>query len=180
MTAGAGADTGEGAGAATRAGRAARAGFAAGAARRTGAGRGVATVTSGSVAATCPGPRPLLSRRQTMPARQARRPATSGVSRPQAATHLDRLPPPHAWHRPAKFPQILTHRPAPGLMTFCQFASGTFGNVAAGTQATSAPPPGRQAAYQGHHRRGGLRTREGLELWRRSWPAHPAYGQSTM
>jgi Ca2+-binding EF-hand superfamily protein len=26
-------------------------------------------------------------------------------------------------------------------MTFCQFASGTFGNVAAGTQATSAPPP---------------------------------------
>src|SRR5215831_17582081 len=48
-----------------------------------------------------PRPRPFLSRRQTMPARQARRPATSGVSRPQAATHLDRIPPPHAWHRPA-------------------------------------------------------------------------------
>src|SRR5256886_10267174 len=45
---------GEGAGAETRAGRAARAGMVARAARRTGGGRGAVTVTSGSVAATCP------------------------------------------------------------------------------------------------------------------------------
>src|SRR5262249_56156759 len=84
-----------------------------------------------------PEPRPLLSRRQTMPARQARRPATSGVSPPQAATHLDRIPPPHTWHRPANLSQILKHSPAVGLTTFCQFISGTFGNVAAGTHFSS-------------------------------------------
>src|SRR5262249_5856113 len=72
-----------------------------------------------------PRPRPHLSRRQTMPVRQARRPATSGVLRPQAATHFDRIPPPHAWHQPANLPEILEHSPAPGLMTFCQFISGT-------------------------------------------------------
>jgi Ca2+-binding EF-hand superfamily protein len=37
----------------------------------------------------------------------------------------------------AEFPQILEYPPAPGLMTFCQFPSGTFGNVAAGTHAGS-------------------------------------------
>src|SRR5262245_4845832 len=45
----------------------------------------------------------------------------------------------------AEFPQILEYPPAPGLMTFCQFPSGTFGNVAAGTHAGSdrreAPAP---------------------------------------
>src|SRR5262249_41499269 len=33
--------------------------------------------------------------------------------------------------------QILEHSPAVGLMTFCQFISGTFGNVAAGTHLAS-------------------------------------------
>src|SRR5215831_29922 len=91
-----------------------------------------------------------------MPARQARRPATSGVSRRQAATRLDRIPPPHAWHRPANLSRILEHSPAAGLMTFCQFISGTFGNVAAGTQAASrsgcSSSRGYQAAHEGTSR----------------------------
>src|SRR5215471_7888861 len=67
---------------------------------------------------------------------------SGGLSRPQTATHqipppLDQIPPPHAWHRPANLPQILEHSPALGLMTFCQFISGTFGNVAAGTHLAS-------------------------------------------
>src|SRR6478752_8450219 len=83
--------------------------------------------------------RPLASRRQTRPARRARRLAIGGVSRRQAATPLDHVPPPPAWHRSANFSQILKHSPRAGPMTFYQFMSGTFGNVALGTQSTCSP-----------------------------------------
>src|SRR6516165_8965149 len=47
-----------------------------------------------------------------------------------------------------EFPQILEYPLAPGPMTFCQFISGTCGNVAAGTHLASdrldAPFPRRQ------------------------------------
>src|SRR5258708_6754629 len=79
-----------------------------------------------------------------------------------------------------EFPQILEHPPAPGLMTFCQFASGTFGNVAAGTQATSAPPPDVEPPTRDITGEAVSELEKALELWRRSWPAHPAYGGSTM
>src|SRR5262249_35455164 len=100
--------------------------------------------------------------------------------RPQAATHLDRIPPPHAWHPTGEFPQILEHPPAPGLMTFCQFPSGTFGNVAAGTQATSAPPPDVKPPIRDITGEAVSKLKKALELWRRSRSAHPAFGESTM
>src|SRR5258708_4262803 len=79
-----------------------------------------------------------------------------------------------------EFPQVLEHPPAPGLMTFCQFASGTLGNVAAGTQATSAPPPDVKPPTRDITGEAVSELEKALELWRRSWPAHPAYGGSTM
>jgi hypothetical protein len=48
-------------------------------------------------------PRSETSRRRAVSARRPRWPATSGVSRSQAATPLDHIPPPHAWHRLANF-----------------------------------------------------------------------------
>src|SRR5437899_1442754 len=90
--AGAGAEGREGAGAEIRADGIERAGLAAGVARRTGAGRGAVTVTSGSVVATCPRPRPATS------TRRLRRPATEGNGEHKAATHLDHAHPSHAWY----------------------------------------------------------------------------------
>src|SRR2546430_12095124 len=139
--AGVGADAGEGAGAPTRAGRAARAGLAAGAARRTGAGRVAATVTSRSVAAACP----QAEFAPVKPPDDASAPSAAARNTPRfaaASRDASRPYPPAPRMAPTgKFSQILEHPPAPGLMTFCQFASGTFGNVAAGTQGLRAPLP---------------------------------------
>jgi len=159
--AGAGADGGEGAGAGTRAVRAARAGAAAGAARRTGAGRGAVTVTSGSVAATCPQAPPGTIK------------ALGNVSAPTAAACSKRRF--AAASRDAPRP----HPSAPRMAPTGEFASnsgafagcgshdvlpiqlGTCGNVAAGTHAAnrSGCSPSRrcQATYEGHHRRGDLK-----------------------
>jgi hypothetical protein len=180
--AGVGADAGEGADAATRAGRAARAGLAAGAARRTGAGRGAATVTSGSVAATCP-------RAAFPPAK-----APADASAPSAAARnklrfaaASRDPP--RSHPPAprmaptdEFPQILGHPPAPGPVTFCQFASEHLAMWPLG-HTLQAPLPGRSAGQPpARDITGGAvsELEKALELWRRKSPAHPADGQSTM
>src|SRR5262249_4456893 len=75
-----------------------------------------------------------------MPARQARRPATSGVSRPKAATHLDCAPrPTHDTNR--RIPSNSGTSASSRFHDFLPIRIGTFGNVAAGTHATGAPPP---------------------------------------
>jgi hypothetical protein len=123
----------------------------AGSARRGGRGfgRGTLTVTSGRVseiwpqAASTPVKMPDDASAPSAAARNKRRfaAASRDASRP--------CPPAPRMTPTGEFPQILEHPPAPGLMRFCQFPSGTFGNVAAGTHATGAPPPRRQAADPG-------------------------------
>src|SRR6516165_9353684 len=123
---------------------------AAGSARRggRGLGRGALTVTSGRVSdiwpqtASTPVKAPDDASALSAAARNKRRfPAASrDASRP--------YPPAPRMAPTGEFPQILEYPLAPGPMTFCQFISGTFGNVAAGTHLASdrldAPFPRRQ------------------------------------
>ena len=184
MTAGAGSGA---AGAGSRiagAGEAVRRG--AGSARRggRGLGRGALTVTSGRVseiwpqAASTPVKAPDDASAPSAAARNKRRFAAASRDASGPSPPAPRMAP------TGEFPQTLEHPAAPGLMTFCQFPSGTFGNVAAGTHAASGrqvlPSPrtsGRPAGTSPARRSQSSRRR--LELWR-SWPAHPVFAKSTM
>jgi hypothetical protein len=114
--AGAGAEGREGAGAETRVDGAERAGLAAGAARRarTGAGRGAVTVTSGSVAATCPQGR--FRQHQRADGDSLQQPATSGAKLRRTSV----TPTVHGT-RPHEYPQPTVECPLAGV-------PGCFGN----------------------------------------------------
>src|SRR5262249_46368861 len=111
----------------------------AGVGRRGGRGtdRGALTLTSGNVsdiwpqAASIPIKAPDDASAPSAAARNKRRfaAASRDTSRP--------YPPAPRMAPTGEFPQILEHPLAPGPMTFCQFISGTFGNVAAETHAAS-------------------------------------------
>src|SRR5262252_435258 len=153
----------------------------AGSARRggRGLGRGALTVTSGKVseiwpqAASTPVKAPDASA-PSAAARNKRRFAAASRDASRPSPPAPRMAP------TGEFPQILEHPPAPGLMRFCQFLSGTFGNVAAGTHLAGdrrdAPPrmSGRLAGDVTGE--AVAKLKKALELWRRSWSAHPAFG----
>src|SRR5262244_706506 len=114
-----------------------------------GTGRGALTVTSGSVsdiwpqAASTPVKAPDDASAPSAAACNKRRFAAASRDAPRPHPPAPRMTP------TAEFPQILEYPPAPGLMTFCQFVSGTFGNVAAGTHLAGDrrdAPRGHQAA----------------------------------
>ena len=166
MTAGAGSGA---AGAGSRvagADEAARRG--AGSARRggRGLGRGALTVTSGRVSDICPQAAstpvkaPDEASAPSATARNKRRFAAASRDAPRSYPPAPRMAP------TGELPQILEHPQAPGLMTFCQFPSGTFGNVAVGTHPTSdwrnAPLPADvRPPTRGHLRRRGRKAQEG-------------------
>ena len=157
----------------------------AGSARRggRGLGRGALTVTSGRVseiwpqAASTPVKAPDNASAPNATARDKRRFAAASRDASRPSPPAPRMAP------TGEFPQILEHPPAPGLMRFCQFPSGTFGNVAAGTHLAGdgrdAPRTSGRLSGTSPARRS-QSSRRRLELWRRSWSAHPAFGKSTM
>src|SRR5262249_12407435 len=142
-----------------------------------GAGRGALTLTSGNVsdiwpqAASIPIKAPDDASAPSAAARNKRRfaAASRDTYRP--------YPPAPRMATTGDFPQLLEHPLAPGPMTFCQFISGTFGNVAAGTHLASdrldAPFPRTSGHLRGTSpaRRAQSSTKH-LDLCGRNRPAH--------